>query len=132
MKHPLCNFLIRDSVTDAELKYLNMVCYKVIAGNGEIEFNTPDEYEHLKNGFNIPQCTGVRGVTAENLDLAIERILDTFENMMDSGMLEYSCDGLVVAIIIIMTSTVLVNQVTPENIALKMGKYWSKHLFIYY
>lgn len=135
LKHPLSSVtsLIRDSVTDAELKYLNMVCYKVIAGNGEIEFNTlADEYGHLKEcGFNIPQCTGVRGVTAENLDLAIERILDTFENMMDSGVLEYSCDGLVVAINNNhdFYSSGKSGNSWNGNIALKMGKYWEQNIY---
>ena len=102
LKHPLSSVtsLIRDSVTDAELKYLNMVCYKVISSDGELELDTlSDEFGHLKEcGFNIPQCTGVRGVTADNLEMAIDRILEVFEDLMDNDMLEYSCDGLVVSI----------------------------------
>ena len=135
LKHPLSSVtsLIRDSVTDAELKYLNMVCYKVIAGNGEIEFESlAEEYGHLKEcGFDIPPCTGVRGVTASNLDQAIDRILDTFENMMDSGILEYSCDGLVVAINNNndFYSSGKNGNSWNGNIALKMGKYWEQNIY---
>lgn len=135
LKHPLSSVtsLIRDSVTDAELKYLNMVCYKVISSDGELELDTlSDEFGHLKEcGFNIPQCTGVRGVTADNLEMAIDRILDVFEDLMDNDMLEYSCDGLVVSINNNndFYSTGKNGNTWNGNIALKMGKYWEQNIY---
>lgn len=135
LKHPLSSVtsLIRDSVTDAELKYLNMVCYKVISSDGELELDTlSDEFGHLKEcGFNIPQCTGVRGVTADNLEMAIDRILEVFEDLMDNDMLEYSCDGLVVSINNNndFYSTGKNGNTWNGNIALKMGKYWEQNIY---
>lgn len=135
LKTPLSSVtsLIRESVTDGELGYLDMVCYKLIASDGEIEFDTlADEYSHLKeHGFKIPQCTGVRGVNAGNLDKAIYQILDRFDGMMENGELEYACDGLVVSI----NCNHAFYGAGKEgnrwngNIALKMGKHWEQNIY---
>ena len=135
LKHPLSSVtsLIRDSVTDEELQYLNMVCFKVITEDGELEFDSlAEEYGYLKEcGFNIPLCTGIRGVTGATLEQAIEKILDIFEGWMEDGQLEYASDGIVVAINDNndFHSTGRSGNTWNGNIAVKMGKYWEQNVY---
>lgn len=135
LKTPLSSVtsLIRDSVTEDELKYLSMVCYKVIASNGELEFDTLwDEFEHLeKNGFETPQKAKITGVTAGNLQSSVERVLKYFEGLMDKNEIKFSCDGIVFAINDNNTfySTGKNGNAWNGNFALKMGKYWASNIY---
>ncbi len=135
LKTPLSSVtsLIRESVTDEELKYLDMVCYKVIAANGELEFDTLwDEFSHLEaNGFNIPQRAKANGVTASSLDKMVELALNYFENLMDNHEVKYSCDGLVFAINDNNTfyATGKTGNAWNGNFALKMGRYWESNVY---
>lgn len=135
LKHPLSSVtsLIRDSVTDRELKYLDMVCYKAISENGEIEFNSlAEEFGHLQaNGFKIPVCAGLRGVTAGTLEDAIINLLVTFEDMIENGKVEYATDGIVVAINDNndFYSSGKSGNSWNGNIAIKMGTYWEQNIY---
>lgn len=135
LKTPLSSVtsLIRDSVTDEELKYLEMVCYKVISNDGGLEFETLwDEFEHLKNcGFKIPEVARINGITSGNLDNAVDVVLKHFENKMDNHEIAYSCDGLVFAINDNNTfySTGKSGNAWNGNFALKMGRYWEQNVY---
>lgn len=135
LKTPLSSVtsLIRDSVTDEELKLLDMVCYKVISGNGDLEFNTLwDEFEHLeKCGFKVPEKAKVSGVGPDTLEKAVEMVLDYFEKKMDNHEIAYSCDGLVFAIDDNNTfySTGKNGNAWNGNFALKMGRYWESNVY---
>lgn len=135
LKTPLSSVtsLIRESVTDEELKYLSMVCYKVISNDDSLEFSTLlDEFKELKAcGFEIPQCGLISDVTADILDETIEKILTFFENKMDAGEIHYSCDGIVVAINnnVDFYSTGKSGNAWNGNIALKMGRYWESNVY---
>lgn len=135
LKTPLSSVtsLIRESVTDEELKYLSMVCYKVIASDGELEFDTLwDEFEHLeKNGFKTPQKAKITGVTPGNLESSVQRVLAYFEGLMDKNEVKFSCDGIVFAINDNNTfySTGKNGNAWNGNFALKMGKYWASNIY---
>ena len=135
LKTPLSSVtsLIRDSVTDEELKYLSMVCYKVISGDGELEFESLfDEFDHLaENGFKTPEKAKITNVTPGNLQNCVERILQYFEGLMDKNMIKYSCDGIVFAIDDNNTfySTGKSGNAWNGNFALKMGKYWASNVY---
>lgn len=135
LKTPLSSVtsLIRDSVTDEELKYLEMVCYKVISSDDSLKFNTLwDEFEHLKScGFQIPEIAGAKNVTSDILDHAVEVILNYFERLMDEDKIRFACDGIVVAINDNNTfySTGKSGNSWNGNIALKMGRYWESNVY---
>lgn len=135
LKTPLSSVtsLIRDSATDEELKLLDMVCYKVISGDGSLEFETLwDELAHLKeNGFAIPEVAKVGGIDEENLEEMVGKILECFESAMDSGKIKYSCDGIVFAINDNNTfySTGKTGNSWNGNFALKMGRYWESNVY---
>ena len=135
LKHPLSSVtsLIRDSVTDEELKYLSMVTYKAIPSNGEIEFNTLlEEFWHLKEcGFEIPVCTGLRGIDYTNIKAAVDNIINTFDTKMDNGEIEYSSDGIVIAINDNETfyGCGKNGNTWNGNIAIKMGKNWEQNIY---
>lgn len=135
LKTPLSSVtsLIRDSVTDEELKYLNMVCYKVISNDGSLEFETLwEEFEHLRDcGFEIPQVAIANGISADNLDMVVNAALEHFEKMMDNGDIAYACDGIVFAINDNNTfySTGKSGNAWNGNFALKMGRYWESNVY---
>lgn len=135
LKTPLSSVtsLIRESVSDQELKYLDMVCYKVISADGELEFDTLlDEYKHLeKNGFKIPQYALAQNISTGNLDNAVDILLDHFEKMMDRNEIEYSCDGLVFSINDnnAFYGTGKTGNAWNGNFALKMGRYWESNVY---
>lgn len=135
LKTPLSSVtsLIRDSVTDEELKYLDMVCYKVISNSEELKFSTlSDEFQHLKNcGFRIPEAVKVDGVTQDNLEFYVGKILEYFENRMDNGEIKYACDGIVFAINDNETfySTGKNGNSWNGNFALKTGRYWESNVY---
>lgn len=135
LKTPLSSVtsLIRESATDEELKLLDMVCYKVIAANGEIEFETLwDEFEHLDEcGFETPQKAKATGVYPENLENVVRLVLDYFEKKMDNNEIAYSCDGLVFAIDNNheFYATGKNGNAWNGNFALKMGRYWESNVY---
>lgn len=135
LKTPLSSVtsLIRDSVTDEELKLLEMECYKVISADGSLEFDTlQDEFKHLgENGFNTPPYGVVRGVTVENLVSSVEMALHSFESLMDQGKIRFSCDGIVFAINNNhdFYSTGKEGNAWNGNFALKTGKYWQQNVY---
>lgn len=125
--------LIRDSVTDEELKHLTMVCYKVLSSNDDLKFNSlVEELMHLKNnGFEIPPITGYKDVTGDNLNDAIDGAINHFENMLESGGIDYSCDGIVLAINDNATfySSGKNGNSWNGNIAIKMGQHWESNIY---
>ena len=135
LKTPLSSVtsLIKDSASDSEIKMLNMVCYKVIASDDSLKFNTLwEEYEHLKeNGFEIPHKAKIEGVTSANVEKAITILLGYFEKLMDEREIEYLCDGFVVAINDTETfySMGKNGNSWKSNIAIKMGKYWESNIY---
>lgn len=135
LKTPLSSVtsLIRDSVSDEELRFLDMLCYKVISANGEMEFGSlHEEYSHLVDcGFRVPPAVLINGVTSENLQANAEKVLEYFESKMDKGELPYSCDGLVFTIDDNETfySTGKNGNSWRGNFALKIGRYWASNVY---
>lgn len=135
LKTPLSSVtsLIRESVTDDELKLLEMECYKVIASDGSLEFETLwDEFEHLENcGFKTPPKARINNVNAENLVPSVERVLNYFEQLMDSNKIRFSCDGIVFAINNNhdFYSTGKEGNAWKGNFALKSGRYWQQNIY---
>lgn len=135
LKTPLSSVtsLIRDSATDDEIKLLDMVCYKVIANDDSLEFDTLyDEFKHLNdNGFKIPVVARINGVDSDNLEENVQVALEYFEGLMDGGKLDYACDGLVFAINDNNTfySSGKNGNAWNGNFALKMGKHWESNIY---
>lgn len=135
LKTPLSSVtsLIRDSVTDDELKLLEMECYKVISSDGSLEFETLcDEFEHLVAcGFKVPPRARINNVNSGNLKSAVERILEYFEQVMDNGKIRFSSDGIVFAINNNndFYSTGKEGNAWKGNFALKTGKYWQQNVY---
>lgn len=133
LKTPLSSVtsLIRDSVSDEELKYLDMVCYKVIPSDclfGSLK----EEFDHLKScGFNVPQDAMAFGISHLNIENAVKRILGYFEGLMDKGEIKYACDGIVFAINDNETfySAGKSGNAWNGNFALKMGRYWESNIY---
>lgn len=135
LKTPLSSVtsLIRDSVTDDELKLLDMVCYKVIASDDSLGLNSLyEEYEYLNElGFDIPERGVIAGVNADNLEQAVEMLLGHFEGLMDEEKIDYACDGIVFTI----NDTELfyglgkTGNSWNANFALKMGRYWESNIY---
>lgn len=125
--------LIRDSVTDEELKYLEMVCYKVISSDDDLGIETLwDEFKHLQEcGFKTPEIAKANGVTRENLDKAVNLALGYFEKKLDNGELKYMSDGLVFAINNHneFYGTGKTGNAWNGNFALKMGKHWEQNVY---
>ena len=135
LKTPLSSVtsLIKDSASDNEIKMLNMVCYKVLSSDGSLEFNSVwDEYEHLKeNGFETPQKAKIQGVTANNVEKAVEILQEYFEKLMDNREVDYACDGFVVTINDnkVFYSMGKSGNSWNSNVAIKMGKYWESNIY---
>lgn len=135
LKTPLSSVtsLIRESASDEELKMLSMECYKVISNDDSLHFDTLwDEFEHLEAcGFKVPPHAKMCGVTADNLVPSVERILAYFESMMDEGKIQYSCDGIVMAIDNNddFYSTGKTGNAWNGNFALKTGRYWQQNVY---
>ncbi|MEM4385430.1 MAG: hypothetical protein QXD03_02645 [Candidatus Anstonellales archaeon] len=133
LKTPLSSVtsLIRDSVTDDELKLLEMVCYKVLFRDKVLN-SLWDEMEYLKAlGFKTPSKAKIGGVTSNNVHIAVDRLLKYFEGLMDKGEVEYSTDGIVVAINDndIFYSSGKQGNSWRANFALKAGRYWESNIY---
>ena len=135
LKTPLSSVtsLIRDSVSDEELKLLDMVCYKVIASDSSIQLGTlHGEYDYLRDlGFKVPEYAIMQGVTQHNLEHSVETLLNYFEGLMDEEKIQYSCDGLVYSIddTEIFYSMGKTGNTWNSNFALKMGRYWESNIY---
>ena len=135
LKTPLSSVtsLIRESATDEELQMLNAVCYKIISNDDSLKFNTLwDEFQHLKEcGFEVPQHVLIRGVTEGYMEDATAKLLGYFEGLMDRGEIEYSCDGIVVAINDNQKFYSLGKNGNAwnGNFALKAGRYWESNVY---
>lgn len=126
--------LIRDSVTEEELKYLNCVCYKIIpCEDSEIQFETlQEQFEHLvENGFEVPTYKGYYGVESENVLKTAEEILEDFSLIKDRNELPYYTDGIVVAVdnIEVFNSLGTNGNTYVGNFALKMGRHWKSDVY---
>ena len=125
--------LIRDSVTDDELQYLEMVCYKVIVENSKLEFSSlKDEFVELENnGFKTPTYIHYNGVNSTNVEAVVKAILNAFERHMDEDGEEYDCDGIVFAINNNddFYSTGKTGNHWNGNFALKSGRYWEQNIY---
>lgn len=125
--------LIRNSVTDDELKKLSAITYKCfIYNNGKVMnpcSTLENEFLYLKKlGFNIPVYKVFNDVMATNFKDTIDSILEYFTYLSNSNSIGYDSDGVVVA----------VNDTNEfynlgvngnnqlGNFALKMGKWESK------
>ena len=135
LKTPLSSVtsLIRESVTDEELKYLEMECYKVISSDGSLSFDSLyDEFKHLEeNGFKTPPFMKVTGVNSSNLKSIVGAMLNRFEAYMDTGKERFSCDGIVFAINSNSDfySTGKSGNAWNGNFALKTGRYWEQNVY---
>ena len=135
LKTPLSSVtsLIRESATDEEIKLLEMECYKVIASDDSLEFETLwDEFNHLNEcGFKTPPKAKVNHVSPENLEYAVQTVLNFFESQMDAGKIRFSCDGIVFAINSNhdFYSTGKSGNAWNGNFALKTGKYWQQNIY---
>lgn len=126
--------LIRESVTEEELKYLNCVCYKIIpCEDSEIHFETlGEQFEHLiDNGFEVPTHKRYYGVKSDNIMEMAKTILEDFSVIKDKDELPYYTDGIVVAV----DNTVIFNSLGTNgntyvgNFALKMGRHWKSDVY---
>lgn len=126
--------LIRESVTDEELKYLNCVCYKVIpCEDSELHFNSLEEqFECLQeNGFDVPINKVYEDVSLENIDEVFDTILEEFSRVADEDLIGYSTDGIVVAV----NDTDTFKEMGVDgnnclgNFAIKMGRHWECNVY---
>lgn len=119
--------LIRDSVTDEELKYLDCICYKIITN--DIEFETLEEqFEELEsNGFKVPIHKRYDDIDYYNLDETVENILEDFSLIADNNGIGYSTDGIVVAVDDCNDFRYmgLDGNSALGNFAIKMGRHWA-------
>ncbi len=125
--------LIRDSVTDDELKYLDCVCYKIITcEDTELVYDTLEEQfiELESAGFKVPEYLVYEGVNRSNIGTILGKVLDEFTGIADSG-LNYASDGIVIAVNDIeqFNSIGTDGNVCLGNCALKMGKYWAANIY---
>lgn len=135
LKTPLSSVtsLIRDSATDNEIDLMSAVCFKILTNSDSLHFDClRDEFEHLQEqGFETPQSAVIQGVTRANLIGSVNALLEYFEDKMDNGELEYSCDGIVVAIDDnhIFYNSGRDGNTWNGNFAVKSGKYWESNIY---
>lgn len=126
--------LIRESVTDEELKYLSCVCYRIVPSEDSgIVFSTLEEqFEMLEdNGFKVPTHRKYNEVTIDDFDDAFEEILEDFSIMADNGLFEYLTDGIVVAVNNCeqFNSMGIDGNNSLGNFAIKMGRHWECNIY---
>lgn len=126
--------LIRDSVTDEELEYLNCVCYKIIpCTDSALQFETLEEQFIMleNNGFEIPTYRLYDDISSDNLMDMAEVILEDFSADKDADLLPYYTDGIVVAIDDCeqFESLGLNGNAYMGNFAMKMGRHWKSDVY---
>lgn len=126
--------LIRESVTDDELKYLSCVCYKVIPceDSGIAYGSLEEEFDELEAcGFSVPTNKKFLAISNENIIDTFYEILEYFSEIADEGLLEYATDGIVVAVND--TETFMSMGVDGNhynaNFAIKMGRHWECNVY---
>lgn len=126
--------LIRESVTDEELKYLSCVCYKIIlSSDSEFAFNTLEEQFIMleENGFRVPPYKVYTEADNDNIDIIFDDILEDFSLLADDNKLEYATDGIVVAV----NNCEQFNSMGVDgnnylgNFAIKMGRHWECNVY---
>lgn len=135
LKTPLSSVtsLIKDSATDDEIGLMNFVAYKFLTNSEDIQVDTLiDEFKILESaGFETPQYKLAPGVTSRNFIQYAYNILHGFETLMDNNKIEYSCDGLVLAINDrdLFYSLGKNGNAWISNFAMKMGRYWESNIY---
>lgn len=125
--------LIRDSVTDEELKLLSIECYKILVDEDELYLpSLKSEFEELDAaGIPTPPYLFIPGVELDTYDEVFDRVLGRFESFMDRGLIKNSCDGIVFAI---NDNNIFYNlgkngNTYLGNFALKSGRYWEQNVY---
>lgn len=93
--------LVRDSVTDEELQYLDMLCYKIyVSEDSPISFDSvSSQFEMLaKCGFKTPDYQIYEGVSYYNIEDVVSEALEEMGNKYGNGEVAYFCDGLVASV----------------------------------
>ena len=125
--------IMRDSVSDEELQYLHVVCYKIASNSNLLKFDKlSSEFEYLRKlGFETPEFATLEDVDSGNYEEAVEAFLQIFEQMVDSGRIVYDCDGIVVAINDTKTFYGVGKNGNSwrSNFAVKMGKHWECNIY---
>lgn len=126
--------LVRDSVTDEELKYLDMLCYKIFTEeDSRLQFGSlSEQYEELEaRGFRVPKYQVIPGVGYFNLDEVVSAVIDSFGAEYGSHEYPYYCDGLVLSV----NNTREFVRLGYDgknmmgNIALKIGEHWGAKVY---
>ena len=137
LKTPLSSVtsFIKDSANDEEISLLDFVCYKVIIGDStdDIHFESLEaEYKELEEcGFNIPKYKVFEDINSNNFEAKIYEIIEYFEELQSSGVVEYDTDGIVVSI----NSDEMFYGLGTNgnhwlgNFALKMGAKWGVKVY---
>lgn len=134
-KHPLSavTSLVRDSVTDEELKYLNFVAYKIVVYKEEELFESlSEEMDFLDAcGFKTAKRQIYENVQPYELEDKAEQIINDFEARFNAGEFEFYTDGIVVAIDNNQDfySLGLDKNFQNGNFALKMGNVWESNIY---
>ena len=126
--------LIRESVTDEELKYLDCVCYKVIpCRESKLTFESLEEQFNClsRNGFDIPIHKKYEDVNISNIDSVFDDILEEFSQVADQDLIGYSTDGIVVAVNNCeqFESMGVDGNNCLGNFAIKMGRHWECNVY---
>lgn len=134
LKTPLSSVtsFMRESATDEEIAMLRFVMYKVLVSGKRPVDTLYDEYEYLNRlGFEIPQHMRLRNVPSNRMVEAVNTLLANFETLMDNGEIEFSCDGLVVAIDNddIFYGGGKGGNFWNANFAVKEGRYWANNVY---
>ena len=137
LKNPLSavTSLIRESASEAEMKLLDVVCYKIIIGDDldNLHFNSlEDEFIELKEcGFKTPIYKKFDDLGADNFEDKINEIIEYFEDIQRQGLIPYDTDGIVVGI----NNDAEFYGLGPNgntwlgNFALKMGTKWGTKVY---
>lgn len=136
LKTPLSTVtsLVRDSVTDEELNYLDMVCYQLLpCDESPIKFETlEDKFKELARcGFKTPPYRIYTGIQYYNLDDAVDEAIQYFESIYETPELNYLCDGVVATVNNIeqFESLGYDGKNRLGNFALKMGNEWGTQIY---
>jgi len=116
---------------------LECVCYKCIIDDDSVDYNAffdtlSAEMNYLNTlGFKTAMRKEIKGVNMYNLSSKVEEILNYFEDLYDKGSIEYSTDGVVVAIDNLeeFYSMPMDGNARTANFALKMGKVWESNVY---
>lgn len=126
--------LVRDSVTSGELKYLDMLCYKIYtADDGNLALDSlSSQYKELAEcGFKVPYFKVYSGVGYYNLEDIVDAAVAEFEEIYGTELMPYYCDGLVATV----DNAEQFNRMGYDgknfagNMAIKMGQHWGVSIY---